>query len=73
MLNLAPPATIVEATADLIDAHGVERTSLDDVMAVSDVSKSPFYHYFADKDALLLEVIARQTEGTPDAQRPPGR
>jgi TetR/AcrR family transcriptional regulator, transcriptional repressor for nem operon len=63
-------ARIVEAAADLIYAHGVERTSLDDVMAASGVSKSQLYHYFADKDALVLEVIARQTERVLDAQRP---
>lgn len=61
---------IVEAAADLIYAHGVDRTSLDDVMAASGVSKSQLYHYFADKDALVLEVIARQTERILDAQRP---
>ena len=61
---------IVEAAAELIYTHGVERTSLDDVMAASGVSKSQLYHYFADKDALVLEVIARQTERVLDAQRP---
>jgi len=61
---------IVQVAADLIYAHGVERTSLDDVMAASSVSKSQLYHYFADKDALVLEVIARQTERVLDAQRP---
>ena len=66
----ATRARIVEAAADLIYAHGVERTSLDDVMAASGVSKSQLYHYFADKDALVLEVIARQTERVLDAQRP---
>ena len=65
----ATRASIVEAAADLIYAHGVERTSLDDVMAASGVSKSQLYHYFADKDALVLEVIARQTERVLDAQR----
>ncbi|SRR5260221_14794579 len=63
-------ARIVEAAANLIYAHGVERTSLDDVMAATGVSKSQLYHYFADKDALVLEVIARQTERVLDAQRP---
>jgi AcrR family transcriptional regulator len=58
----ATRSRIVEAAADLICAHGVERTSLDDVMAASGVSKSQPYHYFADKDALVLEVIAGQTE-----------
>jgi TetR/AcrR family transcriptional regulator, transcriptional repressor for nem operon len=66
----ATRARTVEAAADLIYAHGVERTSLDDVMAASGVSKSQLYHYFADKDALVLEVIARQTERVLDAQRP---
>jgi AcrR family transcriptional regulator len=50
-------------------AHGVERTSLDDVMAAGGVSKSQLYHYFADKDALVLDVIARQTERVLEAQR----
>ena len=36
----ATRSRIVEAAADLIYAHGVERTSLDDVMAASGVSKS---------------------------------
>ena len=66
----ATRSRIVEAAADLIYAHGVERTSLDDVMAASGVSKSQLYHYFADKDALVLKVIARQTERVLDAQRP---
>src|SRR5579864_2931217 len=66
----ATRARIIEAAADLIYVHGVERTSLDDVMAASGVSKSQLYHYFADKDALVLEVIAKQTERILDAQRP---
>src|SRR5437016_4151848 len=66
----ATRALIVEAAADLIYVHGVERTSLDDVMAASGVSKSQLYHYFADKDALVLEVITLQTERVLDAQRP---
>ena len=63
-------ARIVDAATDLIYTHGVEGTSLDDVMAVSGVSKSQLYHYFADKDALVLEVIARQTKRVLDAQQP---
>ena len=66
----ATRSRIIEAAADLIYAHGVERTSLDDVMAAADVSKSQLYHYFADKDALVLEVIAKQTERVLGAQQP---
>jgi TetR/AcrR family transcriptional repressor of nem operon len=66
----ATRSRIVEAAADLIYAHGVERTSLDDVMAATGVSKSQLYHYFADKDALVLEVIALQAERVLAAQQP---
>jgi AcrR family transcriptional regulator len=61
---------IVDAAANLTYAHGVDRTSLDDVMAESGVSKSQLYHYFADKDALVREVIALQTERVLAAQQP---
>jgi TetR/AcrR family transcriptional regulator, transcriptional repressor for nem operon len=66
----ATHARIVEAAADLIYLHGVEGTSLDDVMAESGASKSQLYHYFADKNALVLEVIALQTERVFEAQQP---
>jgi len=66
----ATRSRIVNAAADLFHEQGVDRTSLDEVMAASGVSKSQLYHYFADKDALVLEVIARQTERVLDAQRP---
>ena len=65
----ATRSRIVDAAADLIYAHGVEGTSLDQVMAQSGVSKSQLYHYFADKDALILEVIALQTERVLGAQQ----
>ena len=51
---------IVDATANLTYAKGVEGTSLDDVRAAAGVSKSQLYHYFADKDALAREVISAQ-------------
>lgn len=66
----ATRSRIVDAAADLIYAHGVDRTSLDEVMARSGVSKSQLYHYFADKDALVIEVIALQTERVLGAQQP---
>jgi AcrR family transcriptional regulator len=48
----------------------VDRTTLDDVMGKSGVSKSQLYHYFADKDALVLEVITLQSERVMTAQQP---
>lgn len=50
----------MDATTGLTYAKGVERTSLDDVCAAAGVSKSQLYHYFADKDALVREVISAQ-------------
>lgn len=51
---------IVDATTSLTYAKGVEVTSLDDVCVAAGVSKSQLYHYFADKDALVREVISAQ-------------
>jgi TetR/AcrR family transcriptional regulator, transcriptional repressor for nem operon len=53
---------IVAGAAALIYEHGVASTSLDDIMAATRTSKSQLYHYFADKDALVLEVIRRQLD-----------
>ena len=66
----ATRSRIIDGAADLIYEHGVDRTSLDVLMAASGVSKSQLYHYFGDKDALVLEVIARQTERVLEAHRP---
>lgn len=66
----ATRARIVEAAADLVFVHGVGGTSLDDVMAASATSKSQLYQYFADKDALIREVITLQTARVLDAQQP---
>jgi TetR/AcrR family transcriptional repressor of nem operon len=57
----ATRARIVEAAADLVHARGVSGTSLDQIMEAGNVSKSQLYHYFADKDALMLAVIEFQT------------
>lgn len=52
---------IVEAAAKLVYASSAGRINLDDVMEASGTSKSQLYHYFADKDALVREVIDLQT------------
>ena len=57
----ATRARIVEAAAAQVYAAGAGRLNLDDVMASTGTSKSQLYHYFADKEALLREVIALQT------------
>ena len=66
----ATRARIVEAAAELVFAHGVARTGIDDVRARAGVSASQLYHYFTDKDDLVRAVIAYQTDGILDAQQP---
>jgi AcrR family transcriptional regulator len=56
----ATRARIVDAAAALVYERGFAGTSLDDVMAATGTSKSQLYHYFADKDALVREVIKAQ-------------
>jgi len=56
----ATKARIVAAGASLVYERGFAGTSLDDVMAATGTSKSQLYHYFADKDALICEVIQAQ-------------
>jgi TetR/AcrR family transcriptional regulator, transcriptional repressor for nem operon len=49
---------IVRAAADLMYVHGVNATTLDDVIAASSISKSQLYRHFPDKEALVHAVIA---------------
>lgn len=58
----ATRARIVEAAADLVQCQGAAGTSVDEVLAAAKVSKSQLYHYFVDKDALILAVVERQAE-----------
>jgi TetR/AcrR family transcriptional regulator, transcriptional repressor for nem operon len=60
--GLATRARIVAAAADLVHRHGAAATSLDAVLAAAGASKSQLYHYFADKDALILAVVEQQAE-----------
>jgi TetR/AcrR family transcriptional repressor of nem operon len=53
---------LVAAAAELIREQGVEKTSIDQILSRTGTSKSQLYHYFADKEALVREVIAFQTD-----------
>jgi len=74
----APPATeqgratrrrIVSAAAGLIAERGVSGTTLDDVRAATQSSKSQLYHYFGDKHGLVHAVIDHQSVAVLRAQR----
>jgi TetR/AcrR family transcriptional regulator, transcriptional repressor for nem operon len=63
-------ARIVAEATSLVRQRGVAGTSLDAVMTASDTSRSQLYHYFADKDALISEVIKTQLGRVIAAQEP---
>lgn len=52
---------IVAAAAALISERGVSGTSLDDIRAATDSSKSQLYHYFGGKHGLVQAVIEHQS------------
>jgi TetR/AcrR family transcriptional regulator, transcriptional repressor for nem operon len=58
----ATRARIVDVATELVRTHGAANTTIDAVIEASKVSKSQIYHYFVDKDDLVLAVIQRQAE-----------
>jgi AcrR family transcriptional regulator len=66
----ATRARIVAAAAQLMYERGVTEATLEDVRAAAGVSGSQIYHYFTDKQALLLAVIEHQTQAVLDLQAP---
>jgi AcrR family transcriptional regulator len=61
---------ILAAAAAEIYQRGVARTSLDEIKAAAGVSSSQLYHYFADKQQLVLAVIDHQTDAILAGQAP---
>jgi AcrR family transcriptional regulator len=59
---------VLDTATELVFEHGVAGTTLDDVRAAANVSKSQLYHYFTDKDDLVHAVIDRTIEQVLDAQ-----
>ncbi len=66
----ATKARIVDGAASLVRERGVAGTSLDAVMSATGTSRSQLYHYFANKDALISEVIKAQLGRVIAAQQP---
>src|SRR2546421_5831124 len=61
---------IVAAAAQLMYEQGVTDTTLEEVRAAAGVSGSQVYHYFADKQALLMAVIDHPTRAVLELQAP---
>jgi AcrR family transcriptional regulator len=68
--GLATRQRIVAAAARLMYEQGVTEATLEELRAAAGVSGSQIYHYFADKQALVLAVIEYQTESVLGRQRP---
>lgn len=59
---------ILKTATDLISERGIAGTSLDDVRAQAQVSKSQLYLYFPDREALLREVAVSTCDSVIDTQ-----
>jgi len=66
--GMATRDRIVTAAAAIMFDRGVAGTCLDSVKATADVSSSQLYHYFADKQALVIAVVEHQTEAILESQ-----
>lgn len=65
----ATRARIVAAAADLMYVKGVHATTLDDVRAASNTSKSQLYNHFPDKVELVRAVVAACAAQVLDRER----
>jgi AcrR family transcriptional regulator len=61
---------IVRTAAELMFHRGAGGTSIPDIQAAAGVSASQIYHYFGDKQGLVLAVIDHQTDSKLTAQQP---
>jgi AcrR family transcriptional regulator len=59
---------VLDAALKLFAERGIDRTSMDAIADLSGVSKATIYKHWADKEALLLEVMAR-AQGVCDRPR----
>lgn len=48
---------VIRAALDLFGERGIEATSMDAIAQASGVSKATIYNHWADKEALLMEVM----------------
>ena len=48
---------ILKASAELFAEHGFDRASMNQIALACGVSKALVYHYYANKDALLFDII----------------
>jgi AcrR family transcriptional regulator len=67
-------STLIDAAVELCDRQGFERTTVDQIAAIADVSPRTFSRYFATKDAIAVALIddAIDLAAIELARQPPG-
>jgi len=71
-------AHILHASAELFSRQGYDRTSINDIAGACGVSKALIYHYYPNKEQLLVDIIRRhladllETVGRAAGTAPPG-
>ncbi|WP_199620177.1 FAD-dependent oxidoreductase [Paenibacillus alkalitolerans] len=53
---------VIDTAIRLFAEKGYEQVSVDEIIAISGISKGTFYHYFSSKEDLLHELTAGQME-----------
>jgi AcrR family transcriptional regulator len=57
---------VIDAALELIAERGIEGASMDAIASLSGVSKATVYKHWANKDALLIDLIREQTDKLPE-------
>ncbi|HZL57181.1 MAG TPA: TetR/AcrR family transcriptional regulator [Bryobacteraceae bacterium] len=57
---------VLSAALNLIAERGIEATSMDSIAAASGVSKATVYKHWANKDALLIDVLRTHWDQLPE-------
>lgn len=64
-----PRQRIHDVALACFERQGIRATSMDDIASALGVSRPTVYYYFAGKDDLILEVVARQVQQILDTTR----